>query len=95
MTKTTRVYDLFESPNGGPSAKSDDYGRASKRIWKVAATSIKQAYFLVANDNWYGQDSNHVGILATTRNGGDTKWDVYDGTEQWGVPWKHYANFKG
>ena len=75
MTKKLKVYTLFQDSDGSPTCMSVAYSRGPKRFWHVAAKSIKQAYWLVANQQWWDR---HVGILETY-NGYSGRWENHLG----------------
>lgn len=78
--KPLKVYTLYDSPNG-PSCQSVWYSKYSKKIWHVAAVSIKQAIYLAAHNSWSKGD---VGIIEYTSSGSDKMWQHADNTESWG-----------
>lgn len=92
--KQRKIYHLYDGPKG-VTCRSENYSRYSKRVWVVAATSIKQAYYLAGNNKWYKQDNNFVGILAYSPHGSDAKWDRWDGSSEWSVSYEHSKPFNG
>lgn len=85
-----RVYDLFDSPCGKYSPNSSNYDRVSRRVYKVAAVSLKQALFVLHKSNW--TDGTKAGIIAIKDSEG--QWKVYNGETTCNAPWEHGKTFK-
>ncbi len=71
--KPVYVYNLFDGPKG--LTNNSQCYRGGVKIIVVAAVSIKQAYYLAGNDEWFDGD---IGIIETYMN---PIWTDYDGKE--------------
>lgn len=85
--KTIKVYELYDGALG-PSSQSRNYGYISKRLWHVAAVSIKQAIYLAAHDQWR-KGGKGVGILEYSHCASDDPWKHDDGTVSYAVNYRH------
>lgn len=74
-----RIFKLFDMGINSPTSESCYYGRPSKRIWHVAAKSVRQAYFLAARNVWR-KGGTGTGIVEEVPDGSDL-WTHDDGTE--------------
>jgi hypothetical protein len=82
MNKPVKVYELYLT-GGGFSVKTIDY---NGRVIAVAATSVKQAYYLAYNKVWAKDSEVPLGIIWTYN-----KWEkgpdhtFWNGTTGWGL----------
>lgn len=75
--KRIRIYHIYQGPRG-LSSKSVDY---QGETLKVAATSIKQAYYFAGNRQWAGDVDRPLGLVEHYKRGGpDEGWHrLWDG----------------
>lgn len=59
MSKRIRLYEIYPAGRGF-SAQSSDYHGV---IYKVAAVSIRQAYFFAGNYTWATDPNNPIGLV--------------------------------
>lgn len=84
------TYDLYETTTG-ITADTSRYKHGTPII-RVAAASIKQAYFLAGNEVWIDEDNN-TGILEKCDSReADKPWLLFDGTRS---STQHYQHGKG
>ena len=65
--RTKRIYELYDGPKVF-SPQSKYYGQYSKNIYRVRAVSLKQAMYLLYQDQ-YAESNKHVGIVVVWREG--------------------------
>lgn len=80
--RKSRIYELYDGM-GGPTCYSKHYGMVTKQVWRVRAVSVRQAYYLAANDRW-AESADGVGIQSRTPNAAESQWRHWDGTKSWG-----------
>ena len=84
-----KVYELYEDALGGISC----YSRHCERIvYHVAATSVRQAYFLAGNEMW--SNGWRVGILEMYDDLFGL-WQDYKGNEYHNATYRSGQEFKG
>jgi len=82
-----KVYQLYKGPKG-PTCQSIHYGVHSKKVWMVAAVSVKQAYYLAGNDVWR-EDGQGTGIVEMSTDAANEQWRYDDGKRGWHPKHKH------
>jgi hypothetical protein len=77
MTRRIRLYEIY--PTGADfSARTYDYHGVG---YDVAATSIRQAYFLAGHKTWATDPDAPIGIIQIYTRNGDPEgwWQLWDG----------------
>lgn len=83
-----KIYELYD----GYSCLSKNY-LPTKRIWRVAAYSIKQAIYLTSNNEWRISERG-VGIVEYSSRASDKKFKCDDHTERFSGRYKHMEKLK-
>jgi hypothetical protein len=92
VTRRIRLYELYPGGRSGLSTQTSDY---HGETYKVAAFSIRQAYWLVGNRQWADGPDRPIGIVEHyTKNGPAEGWHrLWDGCRiHWGLGLGHAAS---
>lgn len=79
--KRLKVYELYDSGFGSPTCQSSVYAVRTRHVWHVVALTVKQAYYLAANNLWQEQDGDGTGIVEERTDSDPLRpWLQADGT---------------